>query len=393
MFSRALVTAIGIVLASAPAWAVDPVKIGFAGPLSGGSIDSGESMRNGARLAVEQINTYQGGVLGRPIQLVERDDATNAEVALSVTKDLLQKEKVVAVIGFSNTGPTLGVLPEFQAAKVPLIVATATGAEITAKFAGPDNYIFRVALSDAIQPQLILSDIVDKRKLKKIAIFHDASPYGTLGRNDVLKLMEARGITPVVVESFKVGDKEMAAQVARAKAAGAEVVLSYCLPFEGAVLANEIAKAGWKVPLDGSWALSHRNFLRGAGKNAEGVRMPQTFVAASNNFTRSAFLSGYYTKYNTSTIPAAVSAAQAYDAMLLLAAAINQAKSLEGPEIKKALELLKHTVYGTITTYQQPFSSSNHEAITAQIALMGEVRNGEVTFAYKEDEQDRFRKR
>jgi len=79
--------------------------------------------------------------------------------------------------------------------------------------------------------------------------------------------------------------------------------------------------------------------------------------------------------------------------MLLLAAAINQAKSLEGPEIKKALELLKHTVYGTITTYQQPFSSSNHEAITAQIALMGEVRNGEVTFAYKEDEQDRFRKR
>ena len=393
MLKRVLIAAISIITISATARAADPVKIGFAGPLSGGSIDMGESMRNGARLAVEEINNFKGGVLGRPIQLVERDDTATASVALSVTKDLIQKEKVVAVIGFANTGPTLETLPEFQAAKIPLIVAAATGAKVTAQFAGLDNYIFRVAVSDAIQPQLILNDIIDKRKLGKIAIFHDTSPYGTLGRDDVLKLMDKRGIKPVLVETFKVGDKDMAAQVARAKAAGADVVLSYCLAVEGAVLANEMAKADWKAPLVGSWGLSQRQFLKGAGKNANGVRMPQTFIAASNNFTRSAFLNAYYTKYNTTSIPSAVSAAQAYDAMMLLAAAINQAKSLDGADIKKALESLKRPVYGTITIYQQPFSLTNHEAVTEQVALMGEIRNGEVVFAYKEDEVDRFRKK
>ncbi len=391
MLKRLFIAAISF--AASVALAEEPVKIGFAGPLSGGSIDMGESMRNGARLAVEEINQFKGGVLGRSIQLVERDDASKAEVAVSVVKDLIQKEKVVAVVGFANTGPTLETLPEFQGAKVPLIVAAATGAKVTAQFAGPENYIFRVAVSDAIQPQLILNDIIDKRKLGKIAIFHDASPYGVLGKDDVLKLMEKRGIKPVIVESFKVGDKDMSAQVARAKAAGADVVLSYCLAVEGAVLANDMAKADWKAPLVGSWGLSQRQFIKGAGKNANGVRMPQTFIAASNNFTRSAFLNAYYTKYNTNSIPSAVSAAQAYDAMMLMAAAINQAKSLDGADIKKALESLKRPVYGTITTYQTPFSSSNHEAVTEQIALMGEIRNGEVVFAYKEDEVDRFRKK
>lgn len=395
MLFKTLVAAVAVcgVALSAQVNAADPVKIGFAGPLSGGSIDMGESMRNGARLAVEEINNFKGGVLGRPILLVERDDAAKAEVAVSVTKDLIQKEKVVAVIGFANTGPTLETLPEFQAAKIPLIVAAATGAKITALYAGADNYIFRVAVSDAIQPQLILNDIIDKRNLGKIAIFHDASPYGTLGRDDVLKQMEKRGIKPILVESFKVGDKDMAAQVARAKAAGADAVLSYCLANEGAVLANEMAKADFKVPLVGSWGLSQRNFLKGAGKNANGVRMPQTFIAASNNFTRSAFLNAYYTRYSTTSIPSAVSAAQAYDAMMILFTAINQAKSLEGPEIKKALEALKRPVYGTITTYQTPFSTTEHDAITLQIALMGEIRGGEVTFAYKEDQVDRFRKK
>ena len=117
MLFKTLVAAVAVcgVALSAPVNAADPVKIGFAGPLSGGSIDMGESMRNGARLAVEEINNFKGGVLGRPILLVERDDAAKADVAVSVTKDLIQKEKVVAVIGFANTGPTLETLPEFQA--------------------------------------------------------------------------------------------------------------------------------------------------------------------------------------------------------------------------------------------------------------------------------------
>ena len=97
------------------------------------------------------------------------------------------------------------------------------------------------------------------------------------------------------------------------------------------------------------------------------------------------FIAAYQQQYRTQRIPYPIAAAQGYDSLHLLAAAIRQAASTDGPKIRAALENLRTPVAGVITTYVRPYSHANHEAITADIAVMGEVKDGRVVYAYEED--------
>src|SRR6185436_5152204 len=102
---------------------------------------------------------------------------------------------------------------------------------------------------------------------------------------------------------------------------------------------------------------------------------------------RQSFIINYLKTFNpkNSRMDSPVSAAQGYDSIYLLAAAIKQAGSTEGPKIKAALEDLKTPVEGVVTTYNKPFSKTDHEAITANIPVFGEVKGNRVVYAYQED--------
>jgi branched-chain amino acid transport system substrate-binding protein len=181
--------------------------------------------------------------------------------------------------------------------------------------------------------------------------------------------------------------QDLTGALEKAKKAGAEVILTYTVGPELAVIANSRARLGWKAPIVGSWPLSWTNFLNSAKGNAEGARMPQTFIEEPTSSRRTEFIVTYLGKYNLKRMSSAVSAAQGYDAMLILAAAIRQADSTDGAKIRAALEDLKARVPGVVSTYEQPFTRTDHEAVTASMVTMGEVRQGIITFAYKEDEK------
>src|SRR6185436_3749403 len=110
-----------------------PVKVGFICPFTGGSQDFGNSARIGAELALKEINEV-GGYLGRPIELVERDDKASPDEGRKVAEDLVMKEKVAFTIGFCNSGVALKSLDVFQDNKHLLLVPVATGTAITAKY-------------------------------------------------------------------------------------------------------------------------------------------------------------------------------------------------------------------------------------------------------------------
>ena len=365
-----------------------PIRIGVIGPFSAkSSSDMGESLRGGARVFLSDLN-QMGGVLGRKIELIERDDEAKPELGVALAKKMITEDKVVAVVGFANTGVALQAAKVFQEAKIPLIVTVATGAKLSEQFMPPavqDSYIFRLAASDKLQPVTILNDVIDKRKLTQIAILHDDSPYGQFGKDSLLAEMKTRKLVPVAVESVKVGETDMQKQVASAKAAGAQIIILYCLPNEAIAIANSLSRARVNIPLAGSWVLSQHTFAEQAGGNAEGVRMPITFI--ENESTRSnGFVLSYLRINNVKHIPSAVSAAQTYDALRILSLAIMQANSTVPSEIKAALENMKYEATSTIVTrYKKPFSSSDHEAITQNMLFMGEVRHGKVSYAYKED--------
>jgi branched-chain amino acid transport system substrate-binding protein len=368
---------------AASSHAAEPIKIGVAGPFTGGSAPMGVSMRDGVKLAVADINA-KGGILGRQIQLIERDDEAKPERGVQIAQELINKEKVVATVGYINTGVALASQRFYQDAKIPVMNNVATGSIITKQFADqPENYIFRNAANDQIQSQMIIKEAVDTRKFKKVAILADSTNYGQLGREDLEKVLTSRSMKAVAVEKYNIKDVDMTAQLLKAKQAGAEVVLTYGIGPELAQIANGMEKLNWKVPLIGSWTLSMANFIDNAGKNGNGTRMPQTFIQDANTPKRKAFIDAYVKAYNPAQgrMPSPVSAAQGYDSIYLLAAAIKQAGSTDGPKIKAALENLSEKVDGVVTSYSKPYSKDNHEAITADITVFGEVKDGKVVLA------------
>ena len=367
--------------------AADPIKIGVDGPFTGGSSSMGVSMRDGVRLAADEINKA-GGVLGRKLQLVERDDEAKNERGVQIAQELISKEKVTAVVGYINTGVSLASHRFFQEAKIPVLNNVATGSLVTHQFKDqPDNYVFRNSAADNIQAPMIVEEAITRRGFKKVAILADSTNYGQLGREDLEKALAAKGIKPVAVEKFNIKDVDMTAQLLKAKEAGADAVLTYGIGPELAQIANGMTKLGWKVPLVGSWTLSMANYIDNAGPGGEGARMPQTFIQEGDTPKRKAFIDAYLKTFKpkNNRIDSPVSAAQGYDSIYLLAAAIKQANSTEGPKIKEALENLNTKVEGVVTTYDKPFSKDDHEAITANIPVFGEVKSGKVVYAYAED--------
>lgn len=371
-----------------PVWAAEEtIKIGVFCPFTGGSADMGISARNGIRLAIDEINSMAGGVNGKKIELLERDDQANPEFAKKVVDELLNKDKIVAALGVCNTGVGLAIIDQFQTAKVPLIVPVSTGTPLTKKFAGaPEHWIFRVSPRDEVQAPFIVADAL-KRGFKKVALFADTSGYGEAGKNDVEKALAAAGLKPVSVQRFPIGVKDLSEEVKAAKASGADVVITYTVGPEAAVLAKSIEQQKWPVQIMGSWPLCWRNFIDTAGSAGEGALVAVSFVQQASFQRRNAFITAYQQMFNTTIIPAPMAAAQGYDAALLLFYALHQAKSSEPAKIKAALEGLNRQVAGVITTYDHPFSKTDHDALTGNMLVMGIVRKGAVDYAYRDDAQ------
>lgn len=368
------------------AYAAD-IKVGVIGPYTGGSSSMGVSMRDGVRLATKEINAA-GGINGNKIVLVERDDEAKNERGVQIAQELINNEKVVAALGYINTGVALASQRFFQDAKIPVINNVATGTLITHQFPNaPENYVFRTSAADDIQAPMIAKEAVEKRGLKKVAILADSTNYGQLGREDLEKALKKYGVTPVAEEKFNIGDVDMTSQLLKAKNAGAEVILTYAIGPELAQIANGMSKLGWKKPMIGSWTLSMASFIDTSGKNGNGAAMPETFIQVGNTPKRKAFIDAYLKDFKpkNGVIASPVSAAQGYDSVYLLAAAIKQAGGTDGPKILGALQNLNAPLEGVVTTYSKPYTQADHEAITEKEVVMGVVENGRVEFLNAED--------
>jgi branched-chain amino acid transport system substrate-binding protein len=375
--------AIVLSASGAQAQEVQPVKIGVIGPLTGPSSDFGVPMLRGVQLAVDEINAV-GGYLGRPLVLVTKDDLGDPETGLKGAKELAGAG-VVATIGFCNTGVAQKSLPVFQTSRIPLIIPCATGTPLTSTYPAPQSYIFRTSAKDAIQAPFVVEDIV-QRGLTSVAIFADTTGYGEAGLKDVQAALEAKNLKPVYVARFQLGVKDLRNELKAARDAGANVVLSYTVGPENAVIGKGRKELGWKVPQVGSWTLSFPFFIDGARDAAEGALMAQTFIAEPSNERRAAFLTAYSRKYH-GRIPVPMAAAQAYDATYLLTYALLSIRDgdLGGARLKAALENIPRVYYGVVATYEKPFSENDKDAITANMLVMGKVQGGVVTFAYASD--------
>lgn len=397
---KSLVVPVLLTLFSTSVLAADTLKLAITGPFSGGSAPMGTSMRDGAKLAIAELNAAGGVTVGKSkmkIEIIERDDEAKNDRGALIAQELASMDGLSGVIGTVNTGVALSGDRHLQEKGITKIITPAAGSASMTQWnkAGvKDLSIFRFAAHDGIQSAMVVEEAIN-RKLFKVALLHDATNYGVSGRDDLLAQIKKQGdkLQIVTTEKFNIGDKDMTAQLTKAKAAGAQAILIWGIGPELAAVANSMAKIGLKVPLIGGWTLSMSNYIDNAGANADGTLMPQTFIEEAISPRVKNFIDGYHKTYNVTRIPSPVSAAQGYDAVYLFAAAVKQAQSTDTHKIKEALEDLKEPVKGVITTWSHPFSKwdptneESHEAFRREQTVMGMVSGGRVVFANEADRQ------
>ncbi|CAB3944087.1 Leu/Ile/Val-binding protein [Achromobacter insolitus] len=352
-----------VCMAIAPgAWAQADIKIGYNSDMSAsGSADFGVSALSGARQAAEEINAA-GGVLGRKLVIVPRDDVGSPPKSIQNANELVDNEKVVAMLGGVNSGNMLAWLHIVQQKKVPTISPSATATEITNRYSKePANYIFRVSMRDLDQITLLAAYAAKATKNKKIAIIADTTGYGQQGAKDAAHVLGLYGITPVANEKFGPKDTDMSSQLNKIKAAGADTVIVYALADANGHLMRSQEKINYFPVTLGSWANLSPPFLRIAGPELA-KKMIFTASITEDSTPQSRALYDAIIK-KEGKLPTYVFAAHAYDSVKILAAAMTQANSTDGEKVQQALDKLGK-VDGVIKTYAPAFTKENHEALS-----------------------------
>ena len=353
-------TAIAAAIVSGTAYAQD-IKIGYNADMSGSGVaELGISGRWGFEAAIEDINKA-GGIMGRKVVGVIRDDLGTPPKSIQNMTELIDSEKVSAVVGPANSGNALAWLHLPQQKKIPVMVPIATGSEITTRYANEaQNYLFRISMVDREQSALLAAYAVKHSPGKKIALLADSTGYGQGGTKDATAILELHGIKPVAVEKFGPKDTDITSQLSKIKAAGADTVIVYGLADGTAQVVRSMEKINYLPTTLGAWGNLSSLFPKMTGaKLSEHLIMAASTTEDTNAKTRAL---GERVRKNFSTLTTFPCAAQSYDAVMLLAAAMKQANSTDGPKVAAALENLKG-VQGVIKTYDQPFTKTMHEGL------------------------------
>ncbi|MBI5257859.1 MAG: ABC transporter substrate-binding protein [Burkholderiales bacterium] len=370
-------------LATTPARAADDIKVGFNADQSGtGAAELGVAARHGFELAIEDINKA-GGLLGRKLVGLVRDDTGQPPKSIQNMTELIDSEKVAAVIGPTNSGNALAWLHIPQQKMVPVIVPVATATGITKRYeAEAQNYIFRVSMVDREQVALLLAYAVKASKGKKIAFITDSTGFGQQGLKDLNEVLAMHGLKPVATEKFGPKDTDMTSQLAKIRDAGADTLVVYGLADANAQLLRSMEKVDYFPTTLGTWGNMSTPLLNIAGKKLSEHIIFATSTAEDSSPRAAALAARVRERYPT--MATFVAAAQAYDSVLLLASAIKKAGGTEGPKVAAALQDGLPDTQGIVKLYRKPFSKENHEALGVSDFHLARWKDGRVT-AFRDD--------
>lgn len=357
---------LALLVSPASGFAADPIKVGQVAALSGPSAQSGEAMTRGLQIAIDEINEKGGLLKGRKLQLIQRDDESNPPKGLIAARELIFKEKVAAFFGGLDTPVSLAIVPVANREAVPFIGIWAAGTNITQNGAKP-NFVFRVSAVDALVDVRLLKH-AEKLGSKKAGLILINNPWGESNEKGLKAAAEAnKGVAIVGIEKFENNDVDLVPQLTRLKQAGADVLILVGNAAPGAQVMKSRERMGWKVPVVSHWGISGGRFPELAGSSAGDAQFVQTHsFFGEQNAAGKRLIAALAKKYPEIKGPAdifsPVGTANAYDAMHLLAVAIEKAGSTDGNAIRQALENIG-TYEGLIKTYKQPFTAENHDAL------------------------------
>ena len=333
MTKKISLIALAIVFAAAAglssADAADKIKIGFNAPLTGFAASDGKSSSEGAKLAVEQINSA-GGINGRMLELVIYDDQAKPAQAIPIANKLIGQDKVVIGVSGSYSGPTRAAAGVFQEAGIPYIAAYAIHPDITR--AG--NYVFRTSFLGEVQGRggaKLVGEMLGKKRVVVITLQND---FGKSLAAGFKSKAADYGIRIVNEYQYSIKDRQFGSIVAKVKADKPDAIYASGYYFTAGPLVSQLRAAGVIVPIIGQEGYDSQKFIEIAGASAEGVIITTSLDRDSDVPETRNFISAFEKKAG---FKADMVAASAHTAVLVAADALKRAGSTDPEAIRKAI--------------------------------------------------------
>lgn len=370
--SKVMMGAAALSLMLAPAAWAENIKVGAILAVTGPASFLGGPEARTLEMLVADINA-KGGMNGKQVELIVKDSAGNPEKAVSFAKQLIEEEKVLAIIGPSTSGETMQIKKIAEDGKTPLLSCAA--AEVIVDPVA--SYVFKTPQKDSDAVKMIYKEM-NKLGLVNIAVLADNTGFGKAGLEQLEKIAPEFGIKIVEKESYDTKDSDLTAPVAKIKAnKDVQAIVNWSVAPAQSIVVKNIRQAGWSVPIFQSHGFGNIKFVEAAGAAAEGVIFPAGRLLIASDLPadnpQKALLVQYKKNYeekykeNVSTF-----GGHAYDAFVILEAAVKVGGN-DRDKVRAAIEGLQN-IPGTAGVFS--FSAKDHNGLTIDAFQMMTVKDG-----------------
>lgn len=365
---------------SSAAEAAPPIKIGAIFSVTGPASFLGAPESKTAKMLVDQINA-SGGVLGRKLELIVKDSGGKPENAVSFAKQLIEEDKVLAIIGPSTSGETLQIKNLCEENQMILVSCAAADAIVNPLA----KYVFKTPQKDS-QAATWIYRTMKEQGISKIAILTGNDGFGASGKKQLEELAKTEGIEIVADEVYDKQATDLTDVLTKVKATpGVQAVVNWSIVPAQSIVAKNMRQLGMTIPLFQSHGFGNRKYVEQAGVAAEGILFPAGRLLVveelPDNNPQKKVLAAYKKNYEAAyKEDVSTFGGHAYDAILIVTEAIKKAGTIDRAQVRDAIENL-HGLVGTAGIYN--FSATDHTGLDLNAFEMLTVKNGKFTIYKK----------
>jgi branched-chain amino acid transport system substrate-binding protein len=359
-------------IATAPlARAQEPIKVGALLAVTGPASFLGAPEARTLEMLVDEVNA-QGGLAGRKVQLLVKDTGASPEKAVSFARQLIEEEKVFAIIGPSTSGETMAVKNLAEETRTLLLSCAAAEVIVTPVA----KWVFKTPQKDSQAATKIFQQM-KKMGIGLIGVLSSNTGFGKAGKEQLAKLAPENGIQILVDEVYDKAATDLTAEVTKLKAAGVQAIVNWSIEPAQSIVIKNARQIGMKAPIFQSHGFANIQYVKTAGAAAEGVLFPAGRLVVAESLPDShpqkkllvAYKKAYEARFKEDV---STFGGHAYDAFLLLRRGIEQG-GVDREKVRGALENLKGVV-GTAGVFN--LSATDHNGLDLDAFEMLTVKNG-----------------
>jgi branched-chain amino acid transport system substrate-binding protein len=366
-----------LALGTAPLFAADAaaIRLGAILAITGPAANLGLPESRTLQMLADDANAA-GGINGRKVELIIRDSQGNAEKAISFAKQLIEEEHVLAILGPSTSGESMKLKSLCDESQT-ILVSCAAAETIVNPVA---KWVFKTPQMDSFAAQMIYATM-KKLGITKIGVVVTNTGFGQGGKAQLEKLAPANGIAIAISEVYDSTATDLTGVLTKVMAQNVQAVVNWSVEPAQSLVAKNMRQMGFDVPLFQSHGFGNINYVRAAGKAADGIIFPagRLLVAETlpDGHPQKQLLMSYKKEYEARfKDEVSTFGGHAYDAFLIITEAVKKAGSIDKDRVRDALESLKN-IAGTAGMFN--FSPTDHNGLTLDSFEMLTVKDGAFT--------------